>query len=122
VVCSPVSNTLIKSASSWTAAVAGASMPCVSVPCVSVHGVSAHGVSISRGSRPGAYLQAPGGRLREWQRADLRFAQLIQDDQGRSVSEHLIEDTNVPAPATAHMGATRKGGVSGPYPWRRRPV
>ncbi|NVI88422.1 hypothetical protein [Actinomadura sp. BRA 177] len=107
-----MSNTLIKSASSWTAAVPGASMPCVSV----------HGVSTSRGSMPGAYLQALGGRLREWRRADargLRFEQLIQDDQGRSVSEHLIEDTNVPAPATAHMGATVKGGVSGPSPWRR---
>lgn len=108
-VCSPVSNTLLKLASSWTAAVPGASMPCVSV----------RGASMSRVAMPGAYAQAPGGRLREWQRADLRFEQLIQDDQGRSVFEHLIEDTNVPAPATAHVGATLKGGVSGPYPWRR---
>ena len=109
-VCSPVSNTLLKLASSWTAAVPGASTPCASV----------RGASMSRMSLPGAYAQAPGGRLREWQRADLRFEQqLIQDDQGRSVSEHLIEDTSVPAPAKAHMGVTVKGGVSGPYPWRR---
>jgi len=129
VVCSPVSNTLMKSASSWAAAVPGASMPraskprasklCVSKPCVSVRGGAMSGISM-----PGAYLQAPGWRLRGRQRAmlrdlrGLRFEQLIQDDQGRSVFEHLIEDTNVPAPATAHVGVT-KGGVSGPYPWRR---
>ncbi|MEU5988427.1 hypothetical protein ABZ806_05595 [Spirillospora sp. NPDC047418] len=104
-----MSNTLLKLTSSWTVAGLGTSLPCASV----------RGASMPRMSMPGAYLQAPGGRLREWQRADLRFEQLIQDDQGRSVSEHLIEDTNVPAPATAHMGASRKGGVSGPYPWRR---
>ncbi|NKZ08922.1 hypothetical protein [Actinomadura latina] len=104
-----MSNTLLKFASSCTAADLGLSMPCVSV----------RGASMSRVSMPGAYLQAPGGRLREWQRADLRFEQLIQDDQGRSVFEHLIEDTNAPAPATAHVGATVQRGVSGPYPWRR---
>ena len=108
-VCSPVINTSLKLRSSWTAAGLGTSQPCASV----------RGASMSRTSLPGAYLQAPGGRLREWQRADLRFEQLIQDDQGRSVSEHLFEDTNAPAPATAHMGVTLKGGVSGPYPWRR---
>ncbi|WP_131732707.1 hypothetical protein [Actinomadura formosensis] len=97
-----MSNTLNKLASSWTAACPGASM--------------------SRISMPGAYFQAPGGRLRMWQGVDLRdlrVEQRIQDDQGRSVFEHLIEDLSVPAPATAHTGATAKGGVSGPYPWRR---
>ncbi|MFA1540757.1 hypothetical protein [Actinomadura monticuli] len=114
-----MSNTLMKSASSWAAAVSGASMPRASKPCVSVRGGAMSGVSM-----PGAYLQAPGWRLRGRQRAmlrdlrGLRFEQLIQDDQGRSVFEHLIEDTNAPAPATAHVGVT-KGGVSGPYPWRR---
>lgn len=110
-VCSPVSSTLLKLASTWTASVPGASMPCVSV----------RGASMSRMSMPDAYLPASGG-LRGQRRAklrDLRFEQLIQDDQGRSVFEHLIEDTNVQAPATAHVGVTVKGGVSGPYPWRR---
>ncbi|MFA1544871.1 hypothetical protein [Actinomadura chokoriensis] len=102
-----MSNTLMKSASSWTDACSGASMSRVSVP--------------------DAYVPALGGRQR-WQCANLRdlrdlralrHEQLIQDDQGRSVFEHPIEDMSVPAPATALKGATAKGGVSGPYPWRR---
>ncbi|MFB4310451.1 hypothetical protein [Actinomadura sp. GTD37] len=112
-----MSNTSLKSTSSWAAAVPGASMPRASKPCVSVRGGA-----MSRVSMPGAYLQAPGWRLRGRQRAnlrDLRFEQLIQDDQGRSVFEHLLEDMSAPAPATAHVGVTVKGGVSGPYPWRR---
>lgn len=106
-VCSPVNNTLNKLASSWIAACPGASMSCASMPRISA---------------PGAYFQAPGGRLRMRQGVDLcdlRVEQRIQDDQGRSVFEHPIEDLSVPAPATAHTGATVKGGVSGPYPWRR---
>ncbi len=108
-VCSPVSNTLSEFTSSWNGARLGASMPCVSL----------RGTSSSRLAMPGAYARV---WLRDEQRAnprDLRFEQLIQDDQGRSVFERLIEDMDVPAPATAHTGATAKGGVSGPYPWRR---
>jgi hypothetical protein len=70
----------------------------------------------------GAYGAALGMRLRDQRGTNqrgLRFEQRIQDDQGRSVFEHLLEDMSVPAPATAHVGVTAKGGVSGPYPWRR---
>ncbi|QKW34389.1 hypothetical protein HUT06_10415 [Actinomadura sp. NAK00032] len=80
--------------------------------------VSVRGTSSSRLAMPGAYERV---WLRDEQRAnlrDLRFEQLIQDDQGRSVFELLVDGIDAPAPATAHMGAT-KGGVSGPYPWRR---
>ncbi|SNS07682.1 hypothetical protein SAMN06265355_110246 [Actinomadura mexicana] len=132
-VCSPVSNTLTKSASSWTAACSGASLP----------GISASRAPMTRLSMPGepaAYFGASGveasaARKREsgmWRRDERglrgtnlcaqRFEQRIQDDQGRSVFEHLFEDMSAPAPATAHVGVTRTGGVSGPYPWRRRPV
>ncbi|GAA4392799.1 hypothetical protein GCM10023088_71280 [Actinomadura verrucosospora] len=130
-VCSPVSNTLIKFAS-WTAACPGTSMLGTSVPA-----------PMTRVSKPGesaAYVEASvfeASALRQrergmWRRderglrgtnlCDLRFEQRIQDDQGRSVFEHLLEDMSVPAPATAHTGVTFTGGVSGPYPWRRRPV
>lgn len=104
--CSPVISTLFKSASSWTAACPGVSIP----------------------DGPAAYSAASGVRLRDSRGMrsmrganlrDLHFAQRIQDDQGRSVLEHLLEGTSVPAPATAHVGVTVKGGVSGPYPWRR---
>jgi hypothetical protein len=53
-----------------------------------------------------------GRRLR-----DLRIEQRVQEEQGRSVLEQLEDGSK--APATAHMGATAKGGVSGPYSWRR---
>ncbi|MEO3826110.1 hypothetical protein [Actinomadura sp. B10D3] len=99
-----MSNTLMKLRSSWIAACPGASISRVSEP-----GLSAHGAVY-------------GSRLRDlrgtnWR--EQRFEQRIQDDLGRSVFEHLLEDMSVPAPATAHVGVTAKGGVSGPYPWRR---
>ncbi|MEU8341294.1 hypothetical protein [Actinomadura meyerae] len=114
-----MSSTLTKFTASWTDARPGTSVLCASV----------RGTSSSRLAMPGAYAQAwqrdeQRANQRGEQRAnlrglrDLRFEQLIQDDQGRSVFELLVEDASVPAPATAHMGAT-KGGVSGPYPWRR---
>ncbi|TDE32013.1 hypothetical protein [Actinomadura sp. 6K520] len=102
-------STLTKSAQSWTAACPGISIP----------------------GAPAAYLAEPGVRLREslgmsgmrgGNPSEARLAQRIQDDLGRTVFDHLIEDTTVPAPATAHTGVTFEGGVSGPYPWRRRPA
>ena len=131
-VCSPVSNTLIKSASSWTAACSGASrapMTRLSKPGESVAYLEASVVeaSVRRQRERGMQwrdlrgLRDPRG-LRGTNLCDLRFEQRIQDDQGRSVFEHLLEDMSAPAPATAHVGVTFTGGVSGPYPWRRRPV
>ncbi|WP_433467603.1 hypothetical protein [Spirillospora sp. CA-128828] len=105
-----MSNTLIKSASSWTAACPGASIS---------------SASATRVLMPGEFLAQGTASLlrqRDWygtNPCDQRFEQRIQDDQGRSVFEHLLEDMSVPAPATAHVGVTVKGGVSGPYPWRR---
>lgn len=103
-VSSPVSSTLFKSAESWTAACPGAS------------------IAVS----PAAYAETYGPRLRDprGERGlnlrdlrDLRLEQRIQD-QGRSVFDHLLEGMTVPAPATAHVGVTVTGDVSGPYPWR----
>ena len=104
--CSPVVSTMTKSAQSWIAACPGCSNS----------GVLA------------AYSAAFGVRLREsralrgmWcaNPRDLSLAQRIQDDQGRTVFGDFAEDLAVPAPATAHVGVTVEGGVSGPYPWRR---
>ncbi|MEU6039408.1 hypothetical protein ABZ801_28795 [Actinomadura sp. NPDC047616] len=53
---------------------------------------------------------------------DLCRAQRVQNEQGRSVFGRLFEGNDLMAPATAHVGASlieMKGGVSGPYPWRR---
>ncbi|WP_067914853.1 hypothetical protein [Actinomadura rubrobrunea] len=53
---------------------------------------------------------------------DVRQAQRVQIEQGRGVFALLAEGNDVMAPATAHVGASfteLKGGVSGPYPWRR---
>jgi hypothetical protein len=108
VVCSPVSNMLIKFAS-WTDARPGAPISRALMSRVSMSGESL------------AYVGASGTRqrgLRGTNPCDQRSEQRIQDQQGRSVFEHL-EDMSVPAPATAHVGVTRKGGVSGPFPWRR---
>ncbi|WP_141577924.1 hypothetical protein [Actinomadura sp. WMMA1423] len=123
-----MSNTLIKSASSWTAACPGTSVS------------RAPMTRLRKPGEPAAYseasvFEASATRQRErgmqrrdlrWLRGtnlcDLRFEQRIQDDQGRIVFEHLLEDMSAPAPATAHVGVTFTGGVSGPYPWRRRPV
>lgn len=98
-VSSPVISTIFKSAPSWTAACPGAPLP----------------VS------PAAYAETFGPRPRDprgERGLNLRFEQRIQD-QGRSVFDHLLEGMTVPAPATAHVGVTVKGGVSGPYPWRQ---
>ncbi|MGP4029628.1 hypothetical protein [Actinomadura sp. 3N407] len=99
-------STLIKSASSWTAACPGVSIPDGPAAYSAVSGVRQRDSRVMRDMR--------GLNLR-----DLQFAESIQDDQGRSVLEHILEAMNVPAPATAHVGVTVKGGVSGPYPWRR---
>ncbi|GAA0585095.1 hypothetical protein [Actinomadura livida] len=97
---------LTKSAQSWTAACPGNSIS----------------------GAPAAYSADSGVRLRESlgmsgergvNPSEAHLAQRIQDDLGRIVFDHLIEDTTVPAPATAHVGVTFTGGVSGPYPWRR---
>lgn len=113
--CSPVINTSIKLASSWTAACPGASMPDASTAYAAVSGMwpcDSRGLHSLRDVH--SLRDAHGVNVRE-----RRFAQRIQDDQGRSVLGHLIEDTSVPAPATNPIGVTVKGGVSGPYPWRR---
>lgn len=100
---SPVINTMTKLGKSWTAACPGA----------------------SNSGAPAAYPAAAGVRLRDSRALrgtnarELHGARRIQDDQGRSVFEHLLEELIVPAPATAHVGVTFTGGVSGPYPWRR---
>nr|BFE34126.1 hypothetical protein GCM10010200_063770 [Actinomadura rugatobispora] len=44
--------------------------------------------------------------------------QRVQDEQGRTVFEHL-EGANPSAPATAHVDAISIKGGKGPYPWRR---
>ncbi|GAA2310209.1 hypothetical protein GCM10010402_82600 [Actinomadura luteofluorescens] len=132
-VCSPVSNTLIKSASSWTAACPGTSMLGISVSRAPMTRLSKPGESVAYLEASVVETSAPRQRERGmWRRderglrgtnlRDLRFEQRIQDDQGCSVLEHLVEDMSAPAPATAHTGVTFTGGVSGPYPWRRRPV
>ncbi|MBO2454507.1 hypothetical protein J4573_45990 [Actinomadura barringtoniae] len=46
---------------------------------------------------------------------DLCQVQRFQNEQGRSV---FIEDMNLNAPATAHVGAVKRGDL-GPFPWRR---
>ncbi|TDD89354.1 hypothetical protein [Actinomadura rubrisoli] len=121
---------LIKSAPTWTPACPGASIaysaasvwtPQSLKPC----GPMAHGGanapisgSIPANGRPDAF----GARLRDLTArdlTDLRTEQRVQDEQGRTVFAHLIEDSGTQAPATAHMGVSLKGGVSGPYPWRR---
>jgi hypothetical protein len=128
VVCSPVSNTLTKSASSWTAACPGASVSRAPMTRLSKPGESAAYLeasvveaSVMRQRERGMQWRDLRG-LRGTNLCDLRFEQRIQDDRGRSVFEHLLEDMSAPAPATAHVGVTFTGGVSGPYPWRRRPV
>ncbi|MFV2177303.1 hypothetical protein ACFHW2_16365 [Actinomadura sp. LOL_016] len=50
---------------------------------------------------------------------DVRRAQRFQDEQGWSVSEHLVGDVTIQASAKAREGAPLMGGVSGPHPWRR---
>ncbi|TDB85473.1 hypothetical protein E1264_21125 [Actinomadura sp. KC216] len=105
-----MSNTLIKSASSWTAACSGASISGASAAYADALGAR------PRDLRP-RDLRGPNQRdLREL--SDLRVDQRFQD-QGRSVFDHLLEGMTVQAPATAHVGVTITGDVSGPYPWRQ---
>ncbi|GAA0241014.1 hypothetical protein GCM10009527_042040 [Actinomadura nitritigenes] len=118
-VCSPVINTSMKSLSSWTAACPGASnaysVSCVRTPLgVKPGGPARLGVAPSANAA-GERLRVDGTRLRDLR--DLRLEQRIQDEQGWSV--FASEGMTSQAPATAHMGATPAGGVSGPYPWRR---
>ncbi|WP_121436426.1 hypothetical protein [Actinomadura pelletieri] len=101
-----MSNTLIKSAS-WTAAACSGT---------SMFGTPLYGASVAEATNPGARLR--GLRGLTMCGTDLRIEQRIQD-QGRSVFEHLLEGMTVQAPATAHVGVTVTGDVSGPYPWRQ---
>ncbi|WP_344261454.1 hypothetical protein [Actinomadura napierensis] len=112
-------NTSMKSLSSWTVACPGASnaysVSCFRTPLgVKPGGPARLGVAPSANAA-GRRLRVDGTRLRDLR--DLRIEQRIQDEQGRSV--FASEGMTSQAPATAHMGATPQGGVSGPYPWRR---
>ncbi|MFD0683081.1 hypothetical protein [Actinomadura fibrosa] len=123
-------NTLIKSMTAWTPACPGASsayaattvpLPAGPKPggCARIDGASApFGADAPFGwaNPAGGTIESFGMRLRGLN--DLRSEQRVQDEQGRPVFE-LIEDMSTQAPATAHVGASLKGGVSGPYPWRR---
>ncbi|MEU9024048.1 hypothetical protein [Actinomadura sp. NPDC048394] len=112
-------NTSMKSQASWTAACPGTSnayaVTCVRTPLGMKPGGPARlGVALPAGAA-GQRLRVDGTRLRDLR--DLRLEQRIQDEQGWSV--FAFEGMTSQAPATAHMGATPAGGVSGPYPWRR---
>ncbi|TDC63228.1 hypothetical protein E1200_23060 [Actinomadura sp. GC306] len=99
---------MTKSAQSWTAACPGISTPGAPAAYLADSGVRLRGSLGMSGKR------GMGGEPNA-----VHLVQRIQDDLGRSVFGHLIEDTAVPASATAHTGVTVEGGVSGPYPWRR---
>ncbi|WP_242885236.1 hypothetical protein [Actinomadura litoris] len=121
---------LIKSTPNWTPACPGDAVAYSAMPVWSEPGAKPGGPPASDGlnARFGEPTPASarvdvsgtgvlgtsvlGMRLR-----DLRIEQRVQEEQGRDVFE-LLEDESQ-APATAHMAATTKGGVSGPYPWRR---
>ncbi|TDD32862.1 hypothetical protein E1287_21345 [Actinomadura sp. KC06] len=106
-----MSNTLMKSASSWTAACLGASIPGAPSAYADASGSRPRDLRDPRGKR--------GLNLRDLR--DLRELSVEQriQDQGRSVFGHLLEGMTVQAPATAHVGVTVTGDVSGPYPWRQ---
>ncbi|TYB46757.1 hypothetical protein [Actinomadura chibensis] len=124
-----MSNTLMKSASSWTAW-PGASIP--GVPAASVAYSDAVGLrprdqramrDVQQRELKPSDLKLRGMELRGAEvgganSCELRVDQRFQDGQGRSVSEHLLGGMSVQAPATAHVGVTVTGDVSGPYPWR----
>jgi hypothetical protein len=114
-----VINTSMKSLSSWTAACPGSSnayaVPCVRTPLGVKPGGPARLGAVLPADAAGERLRVDGTRLRDLR--DLRLEQRIQDEQGWSV--FASEGMTSQAPATAHMGATPAGGVSGPYPWRR---
>lgn len=114
--CSPVNSMLVKSASSWTAAPSGVSNFCAQPVYAGASGPRPSDPLGLRGLKPrGADLRAL--EARGLAARGLRLEQRIQD-QGRSVVEHLFEDMTVQAPATAHVGVTANGDVSGPHPWR----
>ena len=109
VVSSPVISTLAKSARSWTTACPGAANLGVSAAYSADFDVRlCADRSLWRADRS---MWGEGARG--------RIAKRLQDDLGRSVFEHRLEMLSVPAPATAQMGVTPEGGVSGPHPWRR---
>lgn len=119
-VCGPVTNMMIKSVATWTAACPGTSLGYAGPSPLSL--VLGGEPARFGGAAPVAQrVQANGRWLADGMRPrDLRNEQqAIQDEQGRSVFEHLV-GTGPIAPATARKGATStKGGVSGPYPWRQ---
>jgi hypothetical protein len=113
VVCSPVITTLINTEPvTWTVLRPGAS------PAYA--GVSA---DLPSGPLPGgkvALIMLRARSLRLPGLRDLCPQQRVQNEQGWSVFGRLFEGNQPMAPATVHVGATTvKGGVSGPYPWRR---
>ncbi|MWA05254.1 hypothetical protein F8568_033805 [Actinomadura sp. LD22] len=113
-----MSNTSMKSQASWTAACHGTSnayaVTCARTPLGVKPGGPARLGADSPADAVGLRLRVDGTRMRDLR--DLRLEQRIQDEQGWSV---FAEDMKSQAPATAHMGATPAGGVSGPFPWRR---
>ncbi|TYK49089.1 hypothetical protein [Actinomadura decatromicini] len=122
-----MSNTLMKSASSWTAW-PGASIPGIPVAYSDAVDPRAReqrtlrDQRTLRGLKPSDLklrgMEPRGMKVRGANSCVLRVDQRFQDGQGRSVSEHLLGDMSVQAPATAHVGVTVTGDVSGPYPWR----
>ncbi|WP_030165095.1 hypothetical protein [Spirillospora albida] len=121
-VCGPVINTMLKSAPSWIAACPGS--PAYSVALVEAPlGLKPCAPLTHDGfgeSTPGGFpSEFDGSGLRPRAPRELRLEQRIQDEHEWSVSDHHIGDVFAQAPATARMGATLMGGVSGPHPWRR---
>ncbi|MFC4050588.1 hypothetical protein ACFOY4_12895 [Actinomadura syzygii] len=116
-----MSNTLMKSASSWTAW-PGASIPGIPVAYPVAVDQRARDQRTLRGLKPSDLklrgMELRGMKVRGANSCDLRVDQRFQDGQGRSVSEHLLGGMSVQAPATAHVGVTVTGDESGPYPWR----
>ncbi|MFI0452843.1 hypothetical protein [Actinomadura sp. 6N118] len=121
---------LIKSQLSWADACLGSSTPWSMYAAVS-------GLS-SLSAELGGATARPGGGVELLQRRDAQLMQAqqvsgsdsvigrgdlckqrVQDEQGTTVFDHFGEDISPNAPATAHVGVTVKGGVLGPFPWRR---
>ncbi|MFG2005964.1 hypothetical protein ACGFNU_43120 [Spirillospora sp. NPDC048911] len=125
-----MSNMLTKSQLSWTDACLRSSTPWSTYTAES--GLSPLSIAL------GGAAARPGGGMELLERREARLMrarrlsgddsvirtgrlckQQVQDEQGTTVFDHLNEDTSPTAPATAHVGVTVKGGVLGPYPWRR---
>ncbi|KAB2343405.1 hypothetical protein [Actinomadura rudentiformis] len=122
-----MSNTLIKSQLSWADACLDSSTPWSTYAAVS--GLSPLSAKLrGAAARPGGGVELPQRReaqLMQAQRISGNDSvigtgdvckQRVQDEQGTTV---FSEDTIPNAPATAHVGATAKGGELGPFPWRR---